>query len=79
MTLELLIQLLPLLQMGFTAVEDIVKELQAAGHDPKAPLPAAHSMAAQKTLAPIQAALPANLVVNLVVSPLGSPDAPEGG
>lgn len=62
MTLELLIQLLPLLINAGESLAKIIEQLR--GTDPKAPLPAEHQAAVEAML-------------DAINNPLGDPDGPE--
>jgi hypothetical protein len=75
MTLELLIQLLPLIENGITVIGAVIKDLQASGHDPKAPIPVEHQAKITDALAPIAQPLFDDAMAN----GLGSPEGPEGG
>jgi hypothetical protein len=74
MTLELLIQLLPLIENGITVIGAVIKDLQASGHDPKAPLPLEHQAKITAALAPI-----AQPLFDAGSGGLDDPDGPEGG
>ncbi len=64
MTLELLIQLLPLVINAGESITKIIEQLHASGADPKAPLAPEHQAAVDAALASI-------------ANPLGDPDGPE--